>query len=158
MDIEAFYTENYRIVYGYLLSLCGDAHWAEDLTSETFLRAILRIGSYDGRVKASTWLCTIGRNLYRNEAKKQNRQVSLEGMELRGKYTLEESYIRFQSARQISRLVEELGEPKNRVVTMRLQGMSFRDIGDALGKSENWARVTFFRAKEKLIERLEELQ
>lgn len=153
MDLEDFYTENYRIVYGYLLSLCGDAYWAEDLTSETFLKGIQKIQSYDGRVKASTWLCTIGRNLYLNEVKKRKRSVSLEDVQITARDTPEDRYIQTQ---WISALIEALGEPKCQVVTMRLQGMSFREIGNALGKSENWARVTFFRAKEQLIGELEE--
>lgn len=60
MDLEQFYAENYRIVYGYLFSLCGGRHWAEDLTSEAFLKAIIRIDSYDARVRPSTRLCAIG--------------------------------------------------------------------------------------------------
>ena len=155
MNLEQFYQENYRIVFGYLYSLCGDAHLAEDLTSETFLRAILKIDSYDGRVKASTWLCTIGRNLYLNEAKKRSRYVPLEGVPRMEGDSMEEQYIKQEQAAKLRRLIEELEDPKNRVVLMRQQGMSFREIGDALGKSENWARVTFYRAKEKILERLE---
>ena len=57
MDLEAFYKENYSLVFGYLYSLCGDVHMAEDLTSETFLRAILKIGSYDGSGWCRNCLC-----------------------------------------------------------------------------------------------------
>ena len=78
MSLEEFYSANYRIVYGYLFSLCQDKSLAEDLTSETFLRAIQKLDTYDGRVKASTWLCTIGRNLYLNLRTKAARQVPLE--------------------------------------------------------------------------------
>lgn len=158
MNIEQFYKENYRIVFGYLYSLCGDVHFAEDLTSETFLRAIIKIGSYDGRVKASTWLCTIGRNLYLNEVKKRSRHVPLEGIPAMEGDSMEDTYMKREQAEQVHRLIQELEEPKNRVVIMRQQGLSFRDIGDALGKSENWARVTFYRAKEKILERLEGLE
>ena len=155
MNLEQFYQENYRILFGYLYSLCGDVHLAEDLTSETFLRAILKIDSYDGRVKASTWLCTIGRNLYINEAKKRSRYVPLAGVPKMESDSMEEQYIKQEQARKLRSLIDRLEEPKNRVVLMRQQGMSFREIGDALGKSENWARVTFYRAKEKLLEGLE---
>ena len=155
MDLEQFYRDNYRIVFGYLYSLCGDAHMAEDLTSETFLRAILKIDSYDGRVKASTWLCTIGRNLYINEAKKRSRYVPLEGIPKMEGDSMEDSYIKQEQAEKIRHLIGQLEDPKDRVVLMRQQGMSFREIGDALGKSENWARVTFYRAKEKILKGLE---
>ncbi len=156
MDIEQFYRDNYRIVFGYLLSLCGDVHWAEDLTSETFLRAILKIGSYDGSVKASTWLCTIGRNLYLNEVKKRSRHVPMEGQWQGEEVTMEDIYIKKEAAGRVRQMIQALEEPKRRVVIMRQQGVSFRDIGDALGKSENWARVTFYRAKEKILAGLEE--
>lgn len=155
MNLEQFYQENYRIVFGYLYSLCGDVHLAEDLTSETFLRAILKIDSYDGRVKASTWLCTIGRNLYVNEAKKRSRYVPLEGTVKMEGDSMEEQYIKQEQAEKLRRLIGQLEDPKDRVVLMRQQGMSFREIGDALGKTENWARVTFYRAKEKILKEME---
>lgn len=158
MNLEQFYKENYRIVFGYLYSLCGDLHMAEDLTSETFLKAIIKIGSYDGRVKASTWLCTIGRNLYLNEVKKRSRHVPLEGIPVMEGDSMEDTYVKREQAELVRKLILELEEPKNRVVIMRQQGLSFRDIGDALGKSENWARVTFYRAKEKILERLEGME
>lgn len=158
MDMERFYRENYNIVYGYLLSLCADVHLAEDLTSETFLRAILKIESYDGRVRASTWLCAIGRNLYFNERKKQKRRSRLEGVMSMEEYTMEEKLIQSQSAERIRAMVSRLEEPKRQVFLMRWQGMSFRDIGSALGKSENWARVTFFRAKERIMQQMEGLE
>ena len=78
MNLEQFYRENYRIVYGYLLSLCGNEAWAEDLTSETFLKAIAKIDSYDGSRKPSTWLCAIGKNLYLDQRKRHKGQVSLD--------------------------------------------------------------------------------
>lgn len=158
MNIEQFYRENYKIVFGYLYSLCGDGHLAEDLTSETFLRAILKIDSYDGRVRASTWLCTIGRNLYLNEMKKRSRHVPLEGITIAEEHTMEEKYIQQERTEAIGKLIAELGSPRDQIVLMRQQGMSFREIGDALGKSETYARVTFFRAKGELVERLEGLK
>lgn len=155
MDIEHFYQENYAIVYGYLRALCRDSQWAEDLTSETFLKAIIKIDSYDGRVKASTWLCTIGKNLYLNEVKKRKRQAPLDEARLWEDYDMEEQVIHRQKLQQMTRLAQALEEPKNRVFLMRLQGLSFRQIGDAFGKTETWARVTFFRAKERIIEQME---
>ncbi len=158
MNLERFYKENYALVFGYLYSLCGDAHMAEDLTSETFLRAILKIDSYDGRVKASTWLCTIGRNLYLNERKKLARHVPLEGVTIAEECSMEEKYLEQERTEAIGRLIADLGSPRDQVVLLRQQGMSFREIGEALGKSETWARVTFFRAKGELLERLEGLK
>ena len=155
MNLEQFYKENYRIVYGYLYSLCGDRTWAEDLTSETFLKAISRIDSFDGKGKPSTWLCQIGKNLYLNERKRHKRHVPLDSVVIAEESTMEEQYIDKDTAEAIRRLAKELDETKQRLFTMRLNGMSFKDIGDALGKSENWARVTFFRVRNEILDRLE---
>lgn len=155
MNLEQFYRDNYRIVYGYLYSLCGDSAWAEDLTSETFLKAISRIAFFDGRGKPSTWLCTIGRNLYLNERKHRKRHIPLDSVVIAEDDTMEENYINRQTAEAIRRLSKELDETKQQLFTMRLNGMSFRDIGEALGKSENWARVTFFRVRNEILDRLE---
>lgn len=155
MDLERFYEENYRIVYGYLFSLCLDPHTAEDLTSETFLRAIQRINSFDGKVKASTWLCTIGKNLYLDQRKRHRRHVPLDSVVLREECNMEEKLIDSQLSALISQLARELGEPKQTVFLMRVNGSSFREIGDALGRTENWARVTFFRVRNEILDRLE---
>ena len=102
MNLEQFYRENYRIVYGYLLSLCGDPAWAEDLTSEAFLKAISKIGSYDGERKPSTWLCTIGKNLYLDQRKRRGRLVPLDSVVLREECTMEERMIDSQLSAQIA--------------------------------------------------------
>ena len=155
MNLEQFYKDNYRIVYGYLYSLCGDRGWAEDLTSETFLKAISRIDSFDGKGKPSTWLCAIGKNLYLNERKRHKRHVPLDGVVIAEESTMEEKYIDKDTAETIRRLSKEMDDTRQRLLAMRLNGMSFRDIGDALGKSENWARVTFFRVRKEILNRLE---
>ena len=155
MNLEQFYMENYRIVYGYLLSLCGEPAWAEDLTSETFLKAISRIDSYDGGRKASTWLCTIGKNLYLDQRKRHKRHVPLDSVVLQEECNMEEKLIDSQQAALISQLARELGEPKQTVFLMRVNGSSFREIGDALGRTENWARVTFVRVRNEILDRLE---
>lgn len=155
MNLEQFYRDNYHIVYGYLLSLCGSKATAEDLTSETFLKAISKIGSYDGRVKPSTWLCAIGKNLYINERKRAGRHVPLDSVMIAEDTTMEEKIIEKDTAKRIQEISRKLEEPKNQVFAMRLNGLSFREIGEALGKTENWARVTFFRAKNEILTELE---
>ena len=155
MNLEQFYRDNYRIVYGYLLSRCGNPALAEDLTSEAFLKAIAKIGSYDGSVKPSTWLCSIGKNLYLNERKRFQRHVPLDSVTIAEEHNMEENLIDKDLAQRISILSKQLEEPKNQVFAMRLNGLSFREIGEALGKTENWARVTFFRAKNEILAELE---
>jgi RNA polymerase sigma-70 factor (ECF subfamily) len=125
------------------------------LTSETFLKAITRIDSFDGKGKPSTWLCTIGKNLYLNERKRHSRHVPLDSVVIAEEGTMEEKYIDKDTAETIRRLSKELDDTRQRLLAMRLNGMSFRDIGDALGKSENWAKVTFFRVRKEILNRLE---
>lgn len=156
MTQEEIYEENYPIVYGYLLSLCGDIPLAEDLAAEAFLKAFLHPRRYDGQCKLSTWLCTIGRNLYLNERKRQllhrtftHRPTTAPDPEA---LLLEKEQIS-----ELYRAAQQLEAPASQVFFMRLEGLSFRQIGEALGKTENWARVTFYRAKVKIQERMEDL-
>ena len=94
MTFEALYRENYPLVYGYLLSLCGDPAQAEDLAADTFLRAIQRAGSYRGDCKPSTWLCAIGKTLYLNQRRRDGRQLPLEAAPPPGGRAVEEAFCR----------------------------------------------------------------
>lgn len=151
MTLEDIYRENYPIVYGYLLSLCADPHEAEELTAQTFFKAIQSIHRYDGKYKPSTWLCTIGKNLFLNELKRKKRHIPLDDTQP-AKGNLEEDFIRKALARQTLQSAAALDSPYREVFFLRLEGMSFREIGVAMERSENWARVTYFRAKAKILE------
>lgn len=155
MTLEQLYLENYPVVYGYLLSLCGNPAVAEDLVSETFLRAMEKIHAFDGGCKPSTWLCAIGRNLYLNERKRLARHMPLESLEELSAPGFEEPVLEKLHAREILYRAGRLEEPQRQVFFMRVAGAAFRDIGDALGKTETWARVTFFRTKTKLLSEME---
>lgn len=155
MTQEDIYRENYPIVYGYLLSLCGDIPLAEDLAAETFFKAFLHPRRYDGQCKLSTWLCTIGRNLYINECKRQFRSRRLSNPPATASNP-EELLLEKEEIAQLYRTAQQLESPYGQVFFMRLEGLSFRQIGEAMDKTENWARVTFFRAKVKVQERMED--
>lgn len=154
--LESFYKENYPIVRGYLLSLCGDPWLADDLTAETFLKAVEKIDTYDPRYRPSTWLCTIGRNLYINECKRKRRHLPMEEEFLCPLPSPETMLIQKEQAQQVIEAAKKLPIEQRRILFMRLQGMSFRSIGLALGKTENWTRVTYFRAKGKILTEMEE--
>lgn len=156
MTQEDIYQENYPIVYGYLLSLCGDIPLAEDLAAETFFKAFLHPRRYDGQCKLSTWLCTIGRNLYLNERKRQLRSRRLSPPPTAFPDP-EELLLEKEQISELYRAAQRLEAPSSQVFFMRLEGLSFRQIGEALGKTENWARVTFYRAKVKIQERTEDI-
>ena len=155
MDLEDIYRENYPIVYGYLLSLCMDPYEAEELTAQTFFKAIQSIHRYDGKHKPSTWLCTIGKNVFLNEVKRKKRHVPLDDTQP-GRWDLEENYIQMSQAKQILQSASTLQSPYREVFFLRLEGLSFRQIGTAMDKSENWARVTYYRAKIKIREGTED--
>lgn len=156
MDIEQFYKGNYRVVYCYLFSLCRDQYTAEDLTSETFLRAIKKIDTYDDRMKPSTWLCTIGRNLYLNQIKRESRRADLEKVILTDPDSPEDVLLRKENIQLLVQLVEELEEPKRQLFLLRRQGLGYREIADIMGKTETWARVTYYRVKESVLQKMEE--
>lgn len=155
MTQEDIYQENYPIVYGYLFSLCGDIPLAEDLAAETFFKAFLHPRRYDGKCKLSTWLCTIGKNLYINERKRQQRSRRLMPRPSAAPDP-EELLLEKEQLAQLYRITQQLEQPYGQVFFMRMEGLSFRQIGEAMDKTENWARVTFFRAKVKIQERMEE--
>lgn len=154
--LEAFYKDNYHIVYGYLLSLCGDKWLAEELASEVFLKAVEKIDSYDPRYRPSTWLCTIARNLYINEAKRRKRILPLDREIECVAPSPEVLCIQQEQAKQVIEAAKKLPTQQRQVLFMRLEGMNFRSIGAALGKTENWARVTYYRAKTKILTEMEE--
>lgn len=155
MNFEQFYMRNYPIVFGYLYSLSADKVMAEDLTSETFLVAIRKGDEYDWNQKPASLLCTIAKNLFLNEQRRRKHHVSLEDVIIPSGQDLETEIIEAQLAKQIQRLAVTLSENQQTVFSMRLTGLSFREIGDAMGKSENWARVNYFRAKNEILKRLE---
>lgn len=153
--MEQFYRNNYRIVYGYLLSLCGDPPLAEELAAETFLKAMEQLDSYDPKFKASTWLCTIGRNLYFNQRKRQKRLLPLTEETACTAPSPEVLFLQKEQALAVLEAAKGLPELHRQVFFMRLEGMSFREIAEALGRKENWARVTYFRAKSSILAEVE---
>lgn len=158
LDLEDLYRKNYHIVYGYVLSLCGNISLAEDITSETFLRAFRQIKRYDGTCQPSTWLCAIAKNLCIDEFRRQKKLHSLDElspMPPDASFDLERFIIDKETSNRIFAFAKQLKEDTRQVFFMRMEGLSFREIGNALGQSETWARVTYFRAKNKIMEEME---
>ena len=153
--IERFYRENYPVVYGYLLALCGDPTLAEELTAATFCRAVEKVDTYDARFQPSTWLCTIGRNLFLNECRRKKKLTEIEAAEYLSVPSAEAVVLEREMLEDIWRILQGFAYEHRQVFLMRLEGMTFRDIGLALGKKENWARVTYFRVKSKILQEME---
>jgi len=152
--IEEIYKEHARSVYKFLLSLSHDVDTAEELTQETFYRAVYSIHKYNGSCKISVWLCQIAKHVWYQELRKRNRNAAQELTEdIPESSTPEQSALLTSDKLFLYKAIHTLSEPMREVVHMRLSGeFSFSEIGEVLGKSENWARTTFYRAKQKIME------
>lgn len=154
---DVIFTTYSPLVFRYLRSLCGDAAVAEELTAETFYRAYTHFDSFRGDSKLETWLCAIAKNAYLKDCRRSARTVGADALETQPAETdFVERFLDREQARQIYRHVHELGAQYKEVFLLRTLGeLSFRDIADIFGRSESWAKVTYFRAKNKIIERME---
>lgn len=152
-DFEKIYSEYYDIVFQYVLSLCRDNQWAEEITQEAFFKALKSIGSFRGDCKLSVWLCQIAKNTFYTMSKRRGRQVDYPLEVIPSEDDLEQRLLDADTAFRLHTVLHSLDEPYKEVFWMRTFGeLSFREIGKLWGKTESWARVTYHRAKMKLKE------
>lgn len=148
--MEDIYKSYAMTVYKYLLSMTHDEDLSEELTQETFCQAIRTIDRYDESCRISTWLCGIAKNVLITYRRKNRQHEDLADRDVSVQPEQDE-IIRAEERVYLIRKIHELQEPAREVVYLRVFGeLSFKEIGDVFGKSENWARVTFYRGKEKL--------
>jgi len=148
------YKDNAQIVFKFLISLCNDADTAEELTQETFYRAIKSAKRYDGTCKVSTWLCQIAKHLWYQEIDKRKRKGTsiLDDNIVSDKSGPEEELFLKAEKMQLIKAVHILDGTAKEVVLLRITGaFSFKEIGEVFNKNESWARVTFYRAKQKIV-------
>ncbi|WP_295089720.1 sigma-70 family RNA polymerase sigma factor [Ruminococcus sp.] len=153
-DMEQYYKENGRKVFLYLMTLCGNADTAEELTQETFYRALRSVSKFRGESSVYTWLCSIARKTWLEELRKRRKNTGEEINEL-----VEDTSPRPDEAAESSdnrlrllKRIHSLPETEKEIVLLRAtQELSFREIGEIFNKTENWARVTYYRAKQKLM-------
>lgn len=156
-EFERIFEKYTPVVYRFLLSHCGDADLAEELTGETFYRAYLSVGSFRGECRVETWLCRIARNALLKERKRRGRLTEADSEAPDPSADLFARFEDREQALRVHRHLHTLPEPYREVFTLRVFGeLSFRDIAGIFGKTESWAKVTYYRAKDKLVERLEE--
>lgn len=156
MDKEKFneiYQKNATMVYKYLCGLTHDAGLAEELTQETFFQAIKGIGKFRGDCKVSVWLCQIAKNLWYKELEKRNRHKTVELDDtIPSNESIECNCLDNLQKIEIFRLMHNLDNVTREVMYLRLAGdLQFSDIASIMGKTENWARVTYYRGKQKLM-------
>ncbi len=161
MRFDNIYTQYALKLKRYFIYLTHDNELSEDLVQETFYQAYRSINRFDGSCKMMTWLYQIGRHCYFDYLKKAKHYPasSIDDLipEPQSSGTVEEDLIQKELLREIYRISAEMGEPHGDVLRLRLfEEMSYADIAEIFGKTETWARVTFFRAKKKLMERLDE--
>ncbi len=154
---EKLYEAYYMRVFSYAMTLAGDRARAEEITQETFFRAFSRQSAFRGESDEATWLCAIARNYYLDESRRQRRHEPLrEDLPAAGK-AVEQSVSDRDTSLRIHVALHALEEPYREVFQLRIFGeLCFRDIGMIFGKTENWARVTYHRARLKLQERMDE--
>lgn len=148
------YTQYARPVYGFLLRLTADPQQAEELLQETFYRALLHIDRFEGKCSLYTWLCQIGKNAWLKECRRKKR-FSEEPLEqaLLTDVSPEETVLRRERAKQLHAAVYRLPEPYKEVFILHTFGqLKFKEIAGAFGKTESWARVTYHRAKCRILE------
>ena len=151
-DMDAVYRAHAQTVYKFLLAQCHDPDLAEELTQETFYQAVRSIDRFDGSCRLSVWLCQIAKHLwYQHLRKHQRGPVPMEGTPELAAPSVEDGLLEQEGRLTLLRQIHQLPELQREVVYLRAFGnLSFQEIGDVLGKTENWARVTFYRSKEKL--------
>jgi len=152
-DFGQIYTEYFTDVYKYALSLCRDESIAEEITQETFFKAMKGIGQFNGSCKLYVWLCQIAKNTYFSFCQKHKRTISGD-MELPGSGPdLETDYLEKDEARRLHILLHQMDDPYKEVFTLRVfSELPFAQIGELFGKTDGWARLIYYRAKKQLQE------
>ena len=155
-DLQEVYALYFRDVYRYALSLCRNELIAEEITQETFYKALQNLDKFDGKGKISVWLCQIAKNTYISLCRKEkhlNPSANTELLSWNG--CIEESFFDKETAFAIHKILHTLEEPYKEVFSLRTFGeLSFKQIAALFGKTETWARVTYHRAKLKIKEEL----
>ncbi|NLJ98361.1 MAG: sigma-70 family RNA polymerase sigma factor [Tissierellia bacterium] len=155
-ELEELYNNYFKDVYLFTYSLSKDKHIAEDLTSETFLKAIKSIDSFKGNCDIKVWLFQIAKNSYYSYIRKHKNLVDLDSVpERKDNFDIEKSIYSSEGSMKVHEILHNLPEPYKEIFSLRVFGeLSFKQIGDLFGKTDNWACVTFHRAKNKIREEM----
>ena len=155
-DFQEVYNLYFRDVYRYALSLCRNESVAEEITQETFYKALAKLDSFDGKCKVSVWLCQIAKNTYISMCRKDRHlHPSADTDLLPEDGSIEERLFDRETAFAIHKVLHTLEEPYKEVFSLRTFGeLTFKQIAELFGKTEVWARVTYHRARLKIKEEL----
>ena len=154
-DIKQIYEEYFETVNKYLFCLTHDNDISEELTQETFYKAVQKINTYKGKCKMSVWLCQIAKNLWYDHCRKKKKTINIEESlcDFETLETPESQVISNDEKISLYKKIQKLDDTTREVIYLRITGeLSFKEIGTILNKTENWARTTFYRGKNKLKE------
>lgn len=150
--MEELYKEYSKLVYNYLYSLCRNKDTAEELTQETFYRAIKGVDNFKGNSKVTTWLCQIAKNIWIDYLRHE-KQANLVPFDDDTENLILEKMIESETEDrdeiiELYKQIHKLDEKTKEVCLLRIKGeLSFKEIGEVLGRTEEWARITFYRGK-----------
>lgn len=158
MEFEKIYRTYFNDVFLYIRRLSNDDHIAEEITSETFFKAMRSMNTFRGETDIRVWLCQIAKNCYFSHLKKQQRVVDIDSFEFTDiKDSIEEQILNQSDAMRIHLLLHNLAEPYKEVFMLRVFGeLSFKQIADIFQKTDNWACVTYHRARNKILKQMED--
>ena len=155
-DFENIYNDYFRDVYLYIKSLSNDEHIAEDITSETFINAMKSIDKFKGNCDIRVWLCQIAKNSYFSYLRKNKKLIYTDKDKEEESIDIEDSMLLIETSMEIHEVLHNLEEPYKEVFSLRTFGeLSFKQIGLLFQKNENWACVTYHRARKKIKNKLE---
>ena len=155
-DFQEVYNLYFRDVYRYAFTLCRNELIAEEITQETFYKALTKLDQFDGKCKISVWLCQIAKNTYISMCRKAKHNERLaECKQPVDSDSVEDIYCQKEASYEICQAIHTLEEPFSEVLSLRLFGdLTYKQIGTMFGKTETWARVTYHRARLKIKEAL----
>ena len=163
MEFEQIYSTYFKSVYLYVMQVSGNEHIAEEITSETFFKAINSIDSFRGDCDMRVWLCQIAKNTYFSYLKKNKKVLSIDESDLQNVADpdagIDVQIGEQEEARLIRKILHDMSDPYKEVFMWRVFGeLSFKEIADLYGKTDNWACVTYPRARKMIQSRLEEIE
>lgn len=163
MEFEQIYNTYFKSVYLYVMQLSGNEHIAEEITSDTFFKAINSIDKFRGECDIRVWLCQIAKNTYFSYLKNNKKVLGIDEFDIQNiassENLMDAKISEQEEARLIRKILHDVSDPYKEVFMWRVFGeLSFKEIGNLYGKTDNWACVTYHRARKMIQSRLEEIE
>ena len=157
-DLESIYRQNADTVFRFLMAKTGSPDLSEELTQETFYQAIKSIDRFDGSCRISSWLCGIAKNLlYTHFRETARNPLPMDDVPEPATASAEDIVVTREETKRIRKAIDDHPDPGGEILRLRLfGGLSFKQIGEIMGRTETWARVNYYRAKQSIVKELSE--